>query len=260
MNPILRECLIVCPLVFLAGFIDSVAGGGGIVSIPAYFLAGLPTRSALGTNKCAMFCGTSLSTFKYLKSGKVILKIAVISAIGSLIGSSIGTSLALVIPENILKTALMCILPAVAIFLLVKKDFGSGAEHIQLPIWKTIVLSLLIGLFIGCYDGLVGPGTGTFLIMAFSGLLKLDLLTASGCSKVSNLASNLASLVIYAINGEVVVLVAIPAAVFCMCGNFLGAKYAIRGGSKNVRKIMLVVIVLLLAKTGLDLIGVSVGS
>lgn len=260
MNELLRICLIVCPLVFLAGFIDSVAGGGGIISIPAYFLAGLPTRTALGTNKCAMFCGTSLSAYKYIKSGKVIMKIAVVSALGSLAGSSIGTSLALIIPENVLKTVLMCVLPLVAIFLFAKKDFGATQVETNFSTLKTVCLAFLIGLFIGCYDGLIGPGTGTFLIMAFSGILKLDLLKSSGCAKVSNLASNFASLLIYALNGEVMVLVAIPAAVFCMSGNFLGAKFAIKGGSKNIRKIMLVVVALLIARTVMDMLGVKIGS
>lgn len=259
MPEFLRICIIVCPLVFLAGFIDSVAGGGGIISIPAYFVAGLPTRLALGTNKLVAFCGTSLSAYNYLRKGKSDLKVGAISAVGSIIGSAIGTSLALIIPESILKTALMIIIPIIAIFLAVKKNFGASEGELDFSPVKIACAAFIIGICIGCYDGLIGPGTGTFLIMAFSGILKMDLLKASGCAKISNLASNLASLIIYAINGEVYFLLAIPAAAFCMLGNVLGTKFAIRGGSKNVRKVMFVVLALLIVKTVMDMLGITFG-
>lgn len=259
MPEFLKTCLIIFPLVFLAGFIDSVAGGGGIISIPAYFVAGLPTRLSLGTNKFVACCGTSLSAYNYLKNGKSDLKIGAVSAVGSLIGSAIGTSLALIIPESILKTALMIIIPIIAIFLAVKKNFGESEEKTKFSPLKTAIIAFIIGICIGCYDGLIGPGTGTFLIMAFSGILKMDLLKASGCAKISNLASNLASLIIYALNGEVYFLLGIPAALFCMAGNLLGTKFAIRGGSKNVRKVMFVVLALLIVKTVMDMLGITIG-
>lgn len=259
MPELLKTCLIVCPLVFLAGFIDSVAGGGGIISIPAYFVAGVPTRMALGTNKLVAFCGTSLSAYKYMKDGKSDLKVGAISAVGSIIGSALGTSLALIIPESVLKTLLMIIIPIIAIFLAVKKNFGNTEGELDFSTLKVICISFIIGICIGCYDGLIGPGTGTFLIMAFSGILKMDLLKASGCAKISNLASNLASLIIYAINGEVYVMLAIPAAVFCMAGNLFGEKFAVRGGAKNVRKVMFVVLALLIIKTAMDMLGITIG-
>lgn len=259
MPEFIKTCLIVCPLVFLAGFIDSVAGGGGIISIPAYFVAGVPTKMALGTNKLVAFCGTSLSAYKYMKDGKSDLRIGAISAVGSVIGSALGTSLALVIPESVLKTLLMIVIPIIAVFLAVKKNFGNTEKKLDISFLRLVFISFIIGICIGCYDGLIGPGTGTFLIMAFSGILKMDLLKASGCAKISNLASNLASLIIYAVNGEVNFLLAIPAAVFCMAGNLFGEKYAVRGGAKNVRKVMFVVLALLIIKTVMDMAGVSFG-
>ena len=130
MPELLRTCLIVCPLVFLAGFVDSVAGGGGIISIPAYMIAGLPTKAALGTNKFAMSFGTALSSWKYARSGNVLLNVAVISAAGSIAGSFIGTNLALIIPDSALKITLLIILPVVAIFLAVKRNFGGDGSVI----------------------------------------------------------------------------------------------------------------------------------
>ena len=259
MPAFLRACLIVCPLVFLAGFVDSVAGGGGTISIPAFLLAGVPTRMALGTNKLTACCGTALSAWNYRKQGKVLLRVALVSAAGSLIGSYGGTRLALLIPEQALKTVLLVALPCVALFLCFNKGFGDEAKLRNLTARQEMGLSFVIGLVIGCYDGLIGPGTGTFLILAFSGILGIDLLTSSGCAKMSNLASNLASAVVYAAAGSVWYALAIPALLFNMAGNYCGTKYALRGGSKNVRKVMFLVLALLFVKVILELCGVEFG-
>lgn len=249
MNELFKTCLIVCPLVFLAGFTDSVAGGGGIISIPAYLLAGLPTYLAVGTNKFVMSFGTLFASLNYMKSGKVLYKVALVSAVGSIIGAFFGTNLALLISERVLKIILSAVLPVVAVFLSLNKDFGKeGKAKKEFTPVSFAVHSFLIGLFIGLYDGMIGPGTGTFLILAFSGILGIDLLTASGCAKVSNLASNLTSMLIYVLNGKVIYAVALPAIVFCMAGNGVGARYAIKGGSKNVRKVMFLVLFMLFVK------------
>jgi uncharacterized membrane protein YfcA len=160
-------CLIVCPLVFLAGFIDSVAGGGGLISIPAFLISGLPTHFAVGTNKFVAGIGSLVATGKYLKSGKVILRVALFGALGALLGAFCGTSLALHISENVLRIIIVAVLPFVALFLLLKKnlgDDGAQAKNFSPPVLSAI--SFAIGFFIGVYDGLVGPGTGTFLILA----------------------------------------------------------------------------------------------
>lgn len=250
--------LISCPLLFLAGFIDSAAGGGGIISITAYMAAGLPPHNAVATNKVTMSFGTGLASYKFMRSGNVLLSVALFSAFGALIGASIGTSLALLISERVLKIILLSVLPPIAVFLSVRKNFGSeSAAPRELTKFMTALASFGIGLVIGCYDGLIGPGTGTFLIIAFSAILKIDLLLASGCAKVSNLASGISSAILYIINGKVVYLVALPTAVFCMAGSWLGSRFAIGGGSKNVRKVMFVVLALLFIKIILDLFGIA---
>ncbi|MCI8633529.1 MAG: sulfite exporter TauE/SafE family protein [Lachnospiraceae bacterium] len=257
MSEILHICLIACPLVFVAGFVDSVAGGGGIISIPAYLLAGMPTYLALGTNKLVACMGTALSSVKYFRSGRVIVKIAALAAAGSLAGSFIGTNLALLIPERALRIVVLVALPAVALFLIRRREFGQAEnERKQMSSSKETVLALGSGLAIGLYDGLIGPGTGTFFILIFSGIFGLDLLTSSGCAKISNLASNVMSTIIYLINGKIWFAVAVPAIVCCMLGNYAGARYAIKGGSGNVRKIMLLVLVLLFVKIGLEMAGI----
>ncbi len=256
MADLLTVLLVVCPLVFIAGFVDSVAGGGGIISLPAYFMVGIPPHMAMGTNKFVATLGTSLAAFEYIVVGKINYKIAIISSAGAVIGSFIGTQIALLMSPNLLKYIILLVLPAVAIFLTVNKNFGADSKKFDKFSTKAaMVISLLIGLTIGCYDGIIGPGTGTFLILAFSGILGIDLLTSSGCAKLSNLASNLTSMIIFLINGKVLFAVAIPATVFGLLGNFFGSRYAIRGGSKNIRKIMFVVLGLLFLKLGYDLIG-----
>ena len=232
MNEFLKTCLIVCPLVFLAGFVDSVAGGGGIISLPAYLMAGIPAHLAAGTNKVVNGCGTLTATVKYFRNGKVRLRPAVAAAAGAFLGSALGAQLASMIPEAALKTIMLVALPCVAVFLVVKKDFGrDDASEVSVEPKREVLVSALIGLLIGCYDGLVGPGTGTFMILCFTAFLSMDLLTASGCSKAANLASNVAAAAVWIAHASVFWLLALPAIACNILGAILGARYAIRGGS-----------------------------
>ena len=243
-------CLIVCPLVFLAGFVDSVAGGGGLISLPAYLFVGLPPHLASGTNKVVNSMGTALATWKYYKSGKIRVQLALLAAVGALLGSSVGTEIALHIEADIFKILLLIALPLAAAVITFKKDFGtSPEEEKQLPVTNKERLScLLIGVLIGCYDGMIGPGTGTFMIMAFTVFVKMDLLTASGCAKLGNLASNIASAVLWIVNGQVLFSLVIPAAACNMLGSWFGSQYAIRGGSQKVRGMIYIVLALLFMK------------
>lgn len=240
---------IVCPLVFLAGFVDSIAGGGGLISLPAYLLAGLPAHYALGTNKAAMSVGTFTATVKYLRAGQVDLRTGLLSGGASFLGSILGSSLSLMISDSALKVLMLVLLPLIALFLFFHKDFGRAPQSAQgrSPIRGTLG-ALGAGLVIGCYDGLIGPGTGTFLILSFTALLGFDLLKSSGCAKVTNLASNLAALLVFIINGKVLLALAVPAAVFAALGNDLGARLAISGGSRYVRYTVFFVIGLLFVK------------
>ena len=255
MDEFLKTCLIVCPLVFLAGFVDSVAGGAGIISLPAYLMAGIPAHLAAGTNKVVNGCGTLTATVKYFRNGKVRLRPAVAAAAGAFLGSALGAQLASMIPEAALKTIMLVALPCVAVFLVVKKDFGGDdAPAAAVPPKREVIVSALIGLLIGCYDGLVGPGTGTFMILCFTGFLSMDLLTASGCSKAANLASNVAAAAVWIAHGSVIWALTLPAVACSILGNILGARYAIRGGSKKIRGMMFVVLGLLFAKMLYELV------
>lgn len=239
---------IVCPLVFCAGFVDAVAGGGGLISLPAYIFAGVPIHIAYGTNKFANCTGTFVACVKFFKSGNIRIKSAVLSAAGALIGSWFGTQLVLVLDEKYLKYCLMIILPVVAVFLLFNRNFGSSDEVKKLSNKKLYVLSFIIGMVIGAYDGFFGPGTGTFLVLSFTSILGFDLITASGNAKVVNLASNFAALIAYMINGKILFSIGIPAAICAILGNYIGAHMAIKSGVKVIKPIILVVVVMLLGK------------
>ena len=255
MNEFLRTCLIVCPLVFLAGFVDSVAGGGGIISLPAYLMAGIPAHLAAGTNKVVNGTGTLVATLKYFRSGKVSVRPAAVAAIGALLGSALGTKLASLFSDAALKTLMLVALPCVAVFLTVRRDFGRDPAPRAVSHRREIVAGAVIGLVFGCYDGLIGPGTGTFMIMGFTGLLSMDLITASGCAKLANLASNIASAAVWAAEGKVYWKLALPAACCSVLGNYCGARYAIRGGSKKIRGMMFVVLGLLFVKMLYELVA-----
>ena len=245
MTPTVWTFLIICPLVFLAGFVDSVAGGGGVISLPAYLIAGLPPKLAMGTNKLANGCGTATSVFKYAKSGKI----------GCLLGATGGSSLAVNLPDRILQIIILAALPLAAVILMLAKH-RTDEDVKSLPRAKTILYSGLIGLTLGVYDGLIGPGTGTFLTIAFSIVLGFGLLKSSGCARVANLSSNVASLIVFLVNGSVLFSVGIPAICCSMLGNYLGARYAIKGGSRKIRLVMFFVLGLLFVKTILSFTGV----
>ena len=239
--------LIVCPLVFLGGLIDAVAGGGGLITLPAYLIAGLPAHMASGTNKCGNAFGTFLSG-RFLKRGDVHIPSAVAGAVGALAGAWVGARLNLIMPEQMLYYVMLAVVPVMAVFLLLKRDFGQEDRSGELSRGQLMAMAAGIGLIIGGYDGFFGPGAGTFLMLAFTGLCRFDLLTASGNTKVANSASNLASLVTFAIAGKVMWAVGIPAALCGIAGNYLGSSLALKGGARVIRPMFFVVLSLLLAR------------
>jgi len=241
--------------VFLAGFVDSAAGGGGLISLPAYLFVGLPPHTAIGCNKFSAACGTTLSAARFFKNGAVDWQVAVVSAVCSFISSYIGIRIALMINQETLKTVLVIVLPIVAVLLLFKRNFGTENQSAEIPKKKAFILAACTGLLIGFYDGLIGPGTGTIAIIVFSAWMKYDLKTASGNAKVMNLASNYASLIAVITGNKVIYSIAIPAAVFGIIGNYIGAGFAIKKGTVFIKPLMICVIVLLFGKLFYDVFG-----
>ena len=241
--------------VFLAGFVDSAAGGGGLISLPAYLFVGLPPHTAIGCNKFSSACGTTLSAARFFKNGAVDWQVAAISAVCSFVASYLGIRIALMINQETLKTVLVIVLPIVAVLLLFKRNFGAENQSADIPKKKAFILAACAGLVIGFYDGLIGPGTGTIAIIVFSAGMKYDLKTASGNAKVMNLASNYATLIAVITGNKVVYSIAIPAAVFGIIGNYIGAGFAIKKGTAFIKPLMICVIILLFGKLFYDVFG-----
>ena len=254
MAGIIQACLIVCPLVFLAGFIDSIAGGGGLIATPAYMLAGLPMHNVLGTNKAMSMFGTSVAAWKYIKSGNVNWHAAIVAAIGSFAGSALGSQIALRIDAATLKTAFVVILPGVAVFVIFGKKKGSDECAAELTAFRLNVVAFIVGLVTGADDGLIGPGAGTFMIFGFNMFVGLDYIKSGGCAKIVNVASNVSAFISFVTAGQGIWAIAIPAAVFSMAGNYLGSSYAIKHVSKLVKKVMIVVLIGIFIKLAIDVL------
>lgn len=254
MNDVILTLIVVCPLVFLAGLIDAVAGGGGLISLPAYMAAGLPPHLATGTNKCSSTFGTLFSTLRFMKNKKICYYSAITSAAMALIGSYLGARLNMIVDEKYLKYMLLIALPIIALFLIFKKDFGEESHMNERKPVQVVILSILSGLLIGAYDGFFGPGTGTFLILIYTGIIGFDLLIASGNAKIVNLASNVAAFITFALGGKILWSIGIPAALFGILGNWVGSGLALKGGKKIIKPMFFVTLGLLMCKIIYDFI------
>lgn len=234
--------LIVCPLVFLAGFIDAIAGGGGLISLPAYMIVGLPAHIAIGTNKLSAAMGTAIATYRFGKSGYIKLKLALICAGFAIIGSTIGANIALLINEYMFKIIMLIILPVTAFYLIRSKNFDKSNETIPYSYTKTILLSLPISFVVGIYDGFYGPGTGTFLLLLFTGLAHMNLNMAAGTTKAINLVTNVTAIVVFILNGTILYPLGIVAGLFSIAGNYIGTKFFSQKGAKFVKPVIIVVL------------------
>jgi len=247
MDLTLSMYFIVCPLVFLAGFVDAIGGGGGLISLPAYLIAGLPAHAAVGTNKLSSGLGTAVSTFRYCKNKFIDYKLAVVGVITALVGGSLGAKCALFVDDVVFKILLLILLPLIAMYVLLKKDLEPKTTE-KISRTKQYIIVSIATFFIGMYDGFYGPGSGTFLILVYSGLAKMNILTAEGNAKIVNLTANLSSLAVFLLNGVVLIPLGLAAAVFSIAGHYIGAGVAMKNGSKIVRVVILSVIALLFLK------------
>lgn len=248
------DYLIVLPLVFLAGVIDSIAGGGGLISLPAYWIVGIPPATALGTNKFASLSGTTFTTARFLKAGLLDVPVALCSAAIALVGSWIGTQTALTVSTGFFNILMLVLIPSVAFVILAIPKTGAVNRSQQIKLSKRLVLGSLAGLVIGFYDGFFGPGTGTFLILIYTLALKYDFVTANANAKLVNLASNFAALTGFIIAGKVHYEIAIPAAVCGIAGNLLGSSLVLKKGNRLIKIIFIVVLALLMIKILTDVL------
>ena len=227
-------------------FFDRMSAGvpcgfcGGLISLPAYYLAGVPIHHAIATNKLSSATGTLISTIRIGKSVKIRWKLIAPAVVMALIGSYLGTRLSILTDEKVLRQVLLIVLPVVAFFVLRKNSLISEKTE-RLIVWTS-------ALIIGTYDGFYGPGTGTFLLIMFMGLAHLTSMESAAYTKILNLSSNVCSMVTFLLGGHILLLLGLTASVFSIAGHYVGAGMVLKNGTKVIRPIILVVLALLFIK------------
>lgn len=246
--------IVLCVAAAAAGWIDAVVGGGGLLLLPALLL-GLPNAhpgTVLGTNKAVAIVGTSGAAVAYLRKTPVDVKLAVRIGVAALLGSMGGAALAGGISKDALRPLIMVVLVVVAAFVLFRPGFGVAPGAAAVSRGRVVLTIALAGLGIGFYDGLIGPGTGTFLVLALTALLHLDLVTASATAKIVNVCTNGGALAMFAYQGMVLWQLAALMAVFNLAGGMIGARMALKKGSGFVRGVLLTVVGGLVLKLGFE--------
>lgn len=238
-----------------AGWIDAVVGGGGLLLLPALLVSApqAPLATLLGTNKLASVFGTTSAALTYARKVRIQPRVVVPTALLALVGSGLGAGLATALTNEVLQPIIMVVLAGVALMVYFRPTMGAAPDpglHTRNRLLATIALA---GLGISFYDGLIGPGTGVFLIIALTAVLGLDFVTASASAKVVNACTNLGALVVFAVGGHIDWLLGLTLAVCTIIGAQLGARTALERGSGFVRAVLLVVVLALLLRMGWDL-------
>lgn len=239
--------LLLCFAGFLASIIDAIAGGGGLITIPAYLMAGVPPHMALGTNKLCATCSSLTSCFGFAKNGKIESNIFKILAPFSLIGALLGVNTVMGIDAKYLNIIVLVLLIIVGSFSLFSRDMGLE-DNFQGLDKKNIFFGILLSLGLGFYTGFFGPGTGAFMMFGLITVFKFDFIKASGNSKPLNTVSNLSSLILFAIHGQINYKLAIPVSIAMIIGAKLGTKIALNKGTKLIKPIFVTMSLLIAIK------------
>lgn len=245
---------LLCAFAFCAGMIDAVVGGGGLIQIPALInvLPAAPDATIFGTNKFSAVWGTSVAARSYVGKVAIPWKLVLPAAFSAFAMSFLGAATVSHIPQGLLRPMVLWLVVVMAIYIFRKKDFGAIQKPLEIGT-RERVLSVLIGGGIGFYDGLFGPGTGSFLIFLFIHYLALDFLRASASAKFVNIATNIAALMYFVPSGKVLYAIAIPMAIFNMLGAYTGTRVAMKRGTAFIRGLFIFLLVILIFKLAYDM-------
>lgn len=245
--------ILLCVAAFAAGFVDAIVGGGGLIQTPMglILLPNLPVATVIGTLKIPSFSGTFFAAIQYMKKVEMNWKLLLIMMVLAVPSAFAGSTLLTYVSNDFMKPLLLVVLSLLVIYTYAKKNFGQHTDKSHSP-KQQILYAVLISFFIGFYDGFIGPGTGSFLVLAFITLLGFDFLHASANAKMVNLATNFGSICLFIIKGKIIWMVAIPMAICNAIGGFIGAKLAINRGNKFIRIFFLIVIIGTLIRFGYD--------
>jgi len=250
-----QTIIFLCIAAFAAGFVDAIVGGGGLIQLPAalVLLPHLPVANVIGSLKIPAFTGTSFAAYQYAKQVKLNIKLLALMCLLAFSFSFVGSSLLTLVSNSFMKPVLLIVLSSVAFYTFKKKNFGQQTDKI-ISDKKLFGYGAFISIVIGFYDGFIGPGAGSFLIMAFITILGLDFLHASANAKMVNLATNFGSILLFLLKGKIIWAIAIPMSVCNALGGIIGARLAIAKGNKFIRLFFLMVIVGTLIRFGFDVL------
>jgi uncharacterized membrane protein YfcA len=236
------DLLIVCLAAFAAGFIDAVVGGGGLVQTPAMLITfpHAPVATLLGTVKIPSFCGTAVSAYQYSKRIDIRWKLIAWVALAAFVAAMSGSYMVSVLNNQVLKPIILGVLILVALFTYTRK--GLGQQHDEIPFGEALWTGIIAGLLIGFYDGFIGPGTGSFLVLVFITIIGHDFMHASAHAKMVNLATNLASILYFGATGNILFHLALPMAACNMLGGWAGTRMALVRGNRFIRIFFLLVV------------------
>ncbi|MEN9298978.1 MAG: putative rane transporter protein YfcA [Bacteroidota bacterium] len=245
--------ILLCVAAFSAGFVDAIVGGGGLIQTPAalVLLPDLPVSTVIGSIKIPSFSGTFFAARQYLKRVQLNWKLTFLMCLTAFIAAFAGSQLLTVVSNRYMKPVIFIVLILVAIYTYTKKDFGQQV-HKKHSAKNILWLSLLISLVIGFYDGFIGPGAGSFLVLAFIAILGFDFLQASANAKIVNLSTNLGSIVLFLLKGSILWTVAIPMAISNAVGGIIGASLAVKKGNQFIRIFFLIIVTATLIRFGYD--------
>jgi uncharacterized membrane protein YfcA len=245
--------ILLCVASFFAGFIDAIVGGGGLIQTPValILLPNLPVSSIIGTLKIPAFSGTSFAANQYLKKVDMNWRLLIIMMLLAVPSAFLGSTLLTYVSNDFMKPLLLVVLSLLVVYTYAQKNFG---QHVVKNHSTTIQIfyAVIISFIVGFYDGFIGPGTGSFLVLAFIALLGFDFLHASANAKMVNLATNFGSICLFALKGKIIWAIAIPMAFCNAFGGWIGAKLAIKKGNKFIRIFFLVVVIGTLIRFGYD--------
>lgn len=249
------QIVLLCVAAFAAGFVDAIVGGGGLIQTPAalIILPQFPVVTVIGSLKIPAFSGTSMATAQYVRKVPIRWQLVTIICTIAFFASFAGSQVLTLVSNEFMKPVLLVVLLGVAIYTYTKKNFGqeSVKNHSRT---KELLLAIAASLLLGFYDGFIGPGTGSFLILAFVSWLGFDFLKASAHAKMVNLATNLGSIFLFFIKGKIIWAIAIPMAASNALGGYLGANLAIAKGNKFIRIFFLCIVIATLLRFMYDVI------
>ena len=228
--------VLLCLAGFVASFVDSIAGGGGLISVPAFMLAGLPPHMVLGTNKFSATAGSFTSSLKFIKSGKANFKLLKYLIPFTLIGSMLGVRAVLYIDQKFLTPLVLILIMFIGIYTLFSKSLGLEDDFKGLT-KKNVIFGIFLALSLGFYDGFFGPGTGSFLVFGFINIFGFNFVSSSANARILNFTSNITALVLFALSGQIDYMLGIPVAIFMILGARMGTSVALSKGSKLIKPI-----------------------